>query len=72
LQQSALRKHALDHAGKALHTFGVAKKWSNQNLPGALHFVTGNLINRKPFFIEAATCVAFFKVLNGLENGMAG
>ena len=42
----------------------MAKKWSNQNLPGALHFVTGNLINRKPFFVADVACAAFFKILN--------
>jgi len=24
----------------------MARKWSNANLPGALHFVTGNFFNR--------------------------
>jgi len=46
----------------------VAKKWSNQNLPGALHFVTGNLINRISFFDEDVTCGAFFRVFNDLKN----
>ncbi len=26
----------------------MARKWSNLNLPGALHYVTGNCINRFP------------------------
>jgi putative transposase len=41
----------------------MTKKWSNVNLPGALHFVTGNLIDRVPAFRDAKTCEAFLKVL---------
>ncbi len=44
----------------------MAQKWSNQNLPGALHFVTGNVLNRKPVFREQNCCEAFFKVLRDL------
>ncbi len=40
----------------------MAKKWSNQNLPGALHFVTGNVIDRIPVFIHKACCEAFLEV----------
>ena len=46
----------------------MARKWSNQNLPGALHFVTGNLLNRTPLFNEDDVCRAFFKVCNKLKN----
>ncbi len=28
----------------------MARKWSNENLPGALHFVTGNVSNRQTVF----------------------
>jgi hypothetical protein len=28
----------------------MARKWSNLNLPGALHYVTGNVLNRIPIF----------------------
>jgi hypothetical protein len=28
----------------------MARKWSNRNLPGALHYVTGNCSNRFPVF----------------------
>ncbi|HEX9544857.1 MAG TPA: transposase [Pyrinomonadaceae bacterium] len=45
----------------------MARKWSNQNLPGALHFVTGNLINRTQFFTDDVTCDAFFKVCKDLK-----
>ena len=37
----------------------MARKWSNQNLPGALHFVTGNILNRKPVFKKDSYCEAF-------------
>ena len=37
----------------------MARKWSNQNLPGALHFVTGNILNRKPVFKKDSCCEAF-------------
>ncbi len=26
----------------------MARKWSNLNLPGALHYVTGNFLDRNP------------------------
>jgi putative transposase len=45
----------------------MTRKWSNLNLPGALHFVTGNCINRFPVFSDPECCVAFlaeFKKLN--------
>lgn len=37
----------------------MARKWSNQNLPGALHFVTGNFLNRIPVFRRAQCCQSF-------------
>ena len=39
----------------------MARKWSNLNLPGALHYVTGNCINRLPVFTEPECCRAFVK-----------
>jgi hypothetical protein len=30
----------------------MTRKWSNLNLPGALHFVNGNCVNRLPVFTE--------------------
>src|SRR4030095_5077833 len=44
----------------------MARKWSNLNLPGALHFVTGNLIDRVPAFTHEATCLGFFEVFRDL------
>ena len=40
----------------------MARKWSNLNLPGALHFLTGNFINRVPAFKHEPSCHAFLKV----------
>ncbi len=44
----------------------MARKWSNQNLPGALHFITGNLINRIPIFRRDDCCEAFLEVFTTL------
>jgi putative transposase len=41
----------------------MARKWSNLNLPGALHYVTGNFLNRKPVFTDPRCCAAFLKQL---------
>jgi putative transposase len=41
----------------------MTKKWSNQNLPGALHYLTGNVIHKIPVFTQTACCQAFFEVL---------
>jgi REP element-mobilizing transposase RayT len=37
----------------------MARKWSNQNLPGALHFVTGNFLDRVPVFKQELCCLSF-------------
>jgi REP element-mobilizing transposase RayT len=45
----------------------MARKWSNLNLPGALHYFTGNFFNRLPVFTEDLCCQAFideFRTLN--------
>lgn len=44
----------------------MARKWSNQNLPGALHFATGNVIDRVPIFQRIDCCESFFEVLRTL------
>ena len=46
----------------------MARKWSNLNLPGALHFVTGNCVNRLPVFTEAVCCNAFLDQLKALNE----
>jgi len=40
----------------------MTKKWSNLNLPGALHYVTGNVRHRIPIFREERCCKAFIEV----------
>ena len=37
----------------------MGRKWSNQNLPGALHFITGNSLNRIPIFTLKEPCASF-------------
>src|SRR2546423_9068381 len=46
----------------------MARKWSNQNLPGALHFVTGNFLDRIPVFDQEACCQFFIDTLGTLLN----
>jgi REP-associated tyrosine transposase len=46
----------------------MARKWSNLNLAGALHYVTGNCINRLPVFAESACCRAFLKELKTINQ----
>ena len=41
----------------------MARKWSNQNLPGALHFVTGNFLDRIPVFHQELCCQSFIDTL---------
>jgi REP element-mobilizing transposase RayT len=47
---------------------GVARKWSNQNLPGALHFVTGNFLDRIAVFNQEACCQSFIDTFAILLN----
>ncbi len=44
----------------------MTKKWSNVNLPGALHFLTGNVRHRVPIFKHEKCCKAFLHVLADL------
>ena len=44
----------------------MARKWSNLNLNGALHYVTGNFLNRIPVFSEASSCKAFLEQLEAM------
>jgi REP-associated tyrosine transposase len=46
----------------------MARKWSNQNLPGALHFVTGNFLDRIPVFSQKACCQSFIDAFATLLN----
>ena len=44
----------------------MTKKWSNLNLPGALHFVTACVQHRIPIFRSNGCCEAFVEVCSGL------
>ena len=46
----------------------MAKKWSNENLPGALHFVTGNVLDRTKIFVIERNCIVFFEELQALRK----
>jgi REP element-mobilizing transposase RayT len=46
----------------------MARKWSNFNIPGALHFVTGNVRDRIPLFRDECFCLEFFEVCSNLRN----
>ena len=46
----------------------MARKWSNLNLPGALHFVTGNFLERTTVFIEPACCSVFLQEVDLLNQ----
>ena len=46
----------------------MARKWSNQNLPGVLHFVTGSLSHRTPVFTDEACCYAFLDICASLRD----
>jgi len=46
----------------------MARKWSNLNLPGALHFVTGNFLDRTPVFSDPDCCKVFLDELQKLNR----
>ncbi len=46
----------------------MARKWSNRNLPGALHYLTGNITRRLTVFEQAACCEAFIDVCGTLRE----
>ena len=45
----------------------MARKWSNLNLPGALHFVTGIFLDRQSVFTDPACCRSFLDELQKLN-----
>jgi len=46
----------------------MARKWSNLNIPGALHFVTGNVLDRDQIFRDESCCREFTGTLNDLMH----
>jgi len=45
----------------------MARKWSNLNLPGALHYVTGNFLDRARVFTDHECCKVFLDELQTLS-----
>ncbi len=45
----------------------MARKWSNENLPGTLHYVTGNVNKRLPIFLRESNCIIFLQELQSLK-----
>ena len=50
----------------------MARKWSNLNLPGALHYVTGNFLDRAPVFTDPECCKLFLDELQTLNRNWPG
>ncbi|PYT01873.1 MAG: hypothetical protein DMF63_03290 [Acidobacteria bacterium] len=46
----------------------MSKKWTNEKLPGALHYVTGNVDKRRQIFSNQRNCIAFLEELQSLKN----
>jgi putative transposase len=46
----------------------MAKKWTNQNLPGVLHYVTGNVEKWRQIFRHESNCLAFFEQLRAIRR----
>ena len=49
----------------------MSKKWTNQKLPGALQYVTGNVDKRRQIFRTGSNCIAFLEELQVLKNKRA-
>ena len=46
----------------------MAKKRTNENLPGVLHYVTGNVDKRRQIFRKPNNCIAFLEELQKLRR----
>ena len=46
----------------------MARKWSNLNLAGALHYITGNFLDRNPVFFDPECCKVFLDELKKLNR----
>ena len=46
----------------------MARKRSNLNLPGALHYVTANFLERAPVFTDPECCKVFLDELQTLNT----
>jgi putative transposase len=46
----------------------MAKKWTNKNLAGVLHYVTGNVDKRREIFRSETNCIAFLEELQSMRQ----
>jgi REP element-mobilizing transposase RayT len=46
----------------------MARKWTNKNTPGALHFVTANLSDRAQVFLDDSYCLLFLAAVQQLRE----
>ena len=46
----------------------MAKKRTNENIPGLLHYVTGNVHHRRPIFRDDKNCIAFLNELQRVRR----
>jgi REP element-mobilizing transposase RayT len=46
----------------------MAKKWTNEILPGALHYVTGNVDQRRNIFRDELNCIAFLEEIRAVKQ----
>src|SRR5215204_2008890 len=45
----------------------MAKKWTNRNVAGVLHYVTGNVERRRSIFQQDYNCFAFLEEMQALR-----
>ena len=48
----------------------MAKKHTNRNVAGVLHYVTGNVDRRRPIFRQDSNCIAFLEELQSLRKNV--
>ena len=46
----------------------MAKKWTNRNVAGVLHYVTGNVDKRRAIFRDERNCIAFLEEVQALRR----
>ena len=46
----------------------MSKKWTNKNLAGVLHYVTGSVDKRRQIFRSEANCIAFLEELQSMRQ----
>src|SRR5215204_3514688 len=46
----------------------MAKKWTNRNVAGVLHYLTGNVERRRSIFQQDYNCIAFLEEMQALRH----